>query len=51
MKRRGIVKSNRGERAEDKKMDRMWQWRDLQLEDCERCVDGARGAHYCLSRW
>lgn len=24
MKRRGIVKSNRGERAEDKRMDRMW---------------------------
>lgn len=34
---RGIVKSNRGERPEDKRMDRMWQWRDIQLQDCERC--------------
>ena len=33
----GIVKSNRGERPEDKRMDRMWQWRDIQLQDCERC--------------
>lgn len=36
-KGRGIVKSNRGERPEDKRMDRMWQWRDIQLQDCERC--------------
>ena len=36
-KGRGIVKSNRGERPEDKKMDRMWQWRDIQLQDRERC--------------
>lgn len=47
----GIVKSNRGERPEDKRMDRMWQWRDTQLQDCERCVEGAGGAHYCLSPW
>lgn len=36
-KGRGIVKSNRGERPGDKRMDRMWQWRDIQLQDCERC--------------
>lgn len=33
----GIVKSNRGEGPEDKRMDRMWQRRDTQLQDCERC--------------
>lgn len=32
-----MVKSNRGEGPEDKRMDRMWQWRDSQLQDGERC--------------
>lgn len=32
-----MVKSNRGEGPEDKRMDRMWQWRDSQLQDCEGC--------------
>lgn len=50
-KGRGIVKSNRGERPEDKRMDRMWQWIDIQLQDCERCVEGAGRAHYFLSPW
>ena len=33
----GRVKSNGGEGPEDKRMDRMWQWRDTQLQDCKRC--------------
>lgn len=45
----GEERSNRGERPEDKRMDRMWQWRDTRLQDCERCVEGR--ANYCLSPW
>ena len=32
MKRGVIVKSNGGERPEDKRIDRMWQRRDIQLQ-------------------